>query len=82
MSKQIEKAIIMSLPKYEAGYINIARMRNGNWSVCWYAKWFGSTRRNEAVVLRKEWLEFLQKATGGKKKSCWKENMLKTIRVV
>jgi len=81
MPKPLDKAILMSLSKYERLYANFVRMRDGGWHLCWYPKWTAASTRREAVKQRREFLAHLRAATGGDN-SFWKEKDVKTIRVI
>lgn len=64
---------------YENLYVNIARMRNGEWAVCWYPKWVAASRLSQAVAQRKEFLNYLR-ANGGEK--IWPLDSVKTIKII
>lgn len=80
MNKRTNDAFVKALrdAKYQSAYINIARMGNGDWIVCWNSKYFGAERRHEAVRLRCLWLDDLQKYGSNK----WKAHHLKTIKIL
>lgn len=82
--RAIEAAIGETLKqsRHEAAYINVARMLNGDWCVCWEPKYFGAYKRSDAILLRQDWLEHLWAHTGGKGRSSWRANDLKTIRIL
>ena len=67
----------------EPFYLNIVQFISHNsakWDTpipCWIDKYYGSTKRNEAVKLRKEFLKYLQ--TEGNPN--WKEKDLKTVKI-
>lgn len=69
--------------KYENLYVNVVMFRNGTWGVCWKYDYLGSTNKSDAVRKRKEFLTYLQQATGCRgKQSIWKKHHLKTIKVI
>jgi hypothetical protein len=72
----LNKLVIETLK--EPFYFNIVKFKDEEkWYPCWEEKYYGSTRRLEAVKLRKEFLKFLQ--TEGNPN--WSDKDLKTVKI-
>lgn len=58
-------------------YVNIARMRDGSWVICWDSKYLGACKLKDAQRLRILWIEELR----GKSRY-WNKKNVRTIRVI
>lgn len=63
--------------RYEKLYLNVARMHDGSWAVCWDARWCAADTLTKACMSRRAWLEHLQEVAPG----TWTARSLRTIRV-
>jgi hypothetical protein len=86
MRLDFSKAVLRSLGRrpYKHLYINVARMNDGAWIVCWDKRYLGSKRLADAQRLRSLWLADLRgkhPKTGKPILRFWNTRRIRTIRV-